>query len=225
MPTFQMGVAHHLNAYYQTSPLLFQFSFTEFFHIYQQFSSIEALLTEEQFNHSLFQLLARFCGPLPEKTKIFYWTQNNGSLSKMYHYAVFLINKCKPIYQNFPLLDNTCKNCWISGVELSEAIELQEFNKINQMQKKLRNQLRQMAKDLIRVAGYFKDNENVLYFFLRHNHQIDYIYGPKFTHQLLSSLFNKDLQEARNFIIDKYTLRGFGKLIEGIHDYFDHLDK
>lgn len=223
MPALQMRVNRHLNAYHRSAPLLLQFILTEFLQAYQQFQAVRTLLDEEQFNHSLFSLLNRFSGPSPERLKSFYWGSDNGSLHRLHHYAAFMSDQTKTLGSEFPPLEETCRKCWLLGTHLFGAIEGRRLNITLSILHKLQRYMRQIAQELVKAIALLRDDENLLYFLLRNSVPLDAIYGSNFVLRLLDSLFSNGLVDAKNFLIEKYTARGFDKLAEKIRQQFDRI--
>lgn len=228
MSALQVGFNNHLNAY-QSVPLLLQFSLSEFFHAYQLFLNIRKLIDEEQFNHTLTAFLAKFSGSATERSKIFYWSPEHGSLAKLYYYASILSEAADNAHLNSSPLEKICRKCWVQSSHLNEAIEVQRYGIVPPILEKLQKSIRQIAKELMKAVTIQKRNENVLFFLLRHRSQIDAAYGENFTIRLIAGLFSNGLDEAKAYMMDKYAERGFFKIAENINDYFcklnDHSSK
>jgi len=69
--------------------------------------------------------------------------------------------------------------------------------------------MHRFAKQLSRLIHQFRDDENVIFFLLRHHSVLDSLYGQRFTLKLLSRMFSKGLKEAQHFLITRYAERGF----------------
>lgn len=223
MPALQMGLDRHLNAYHRSAPLLLQFLLADFIRAYEDFQSIQSLIAEEQFNHSLFTLLARFSGPTPKRVKFFDWSPDNGSLYKLYYYAAFITDEAESLGEEFPNLEKSCRKCWMLGTHLLESIEEHNYEELTAATKKLQRCIRQIAKEIVRAITLLRDSENLLYFLLRRRTQLDVIYGAAFTVGLLGSLFPSGLAGAKEFLIERYTARGFDKVADAIRHTFDPL--
>lgn len=222
MPALQVEFNRHLNVC-QSVPLLLQFSLSEFFQVYRLFQNIQKLVEEEQFNNRLTTQLARFSGLSPERSKVFYWSPDNSCLAKLCYYATFLEDHAQSLFPHFPPVEKSCRKCWMFGSHLFEAIDDQKYVSGEIILGKLQRSLRQVAKELIKAITLLKENENVLFFLLRHNAQIDIIYGSCFTMKLIAGLFPGGLNEAKTYLIDKYADRGFDKLSETICQHFNEI--
>lgn len=222
MPALQVGFNRHLNAY-ESIPLLLQFSLTEFFQVFQLFKGIQRFVEAEQFTHALNSMLTKFTGSSPERAKAFFWSPENGCLAKLYYYATFLNDHSISYFPSFPPLEKTCKKSWMLGSHLIEAIDDEKYATTEAILNKLHRNIRQIAKELVKVIILLKENENVLFFLLRHRMQLDDIYGQNFTMKLIASLFTRGLNEAQAHLIERYSSRGFEKLSETIRLYFNEL--
>lgn len=221
MSAFQLGLGYHLNARQQSAPLLLQFLLSEFIHVFHQFRSIETLIGEEQFGHSLHSLLLKLSGSPPRQKKSFQWNPDHGSASKLNFYATFFLDEVKPLGIEFLQLEKSCKESRALGIALLDVIEGQKIGEIAPAVKKLRRCVGQIAKELVKAIALFKENENVLYFLLRHKAQLDGIYESNFTVKLLKHLFLNDLQKVKDLLVRKYSSRGFGCLAKKIQQHFD----
>jgi hypothetical protein len=219
MPDTQTGSSRHLNAYHKSEPLLLQFLLTEFIQVYYQFTSIKNLIDEEQFNNSLFALLSRLSASSYEIKNTIFRNHENSSLSKLYFYASYLSEYVQ--LHSFPPLAKSCQKCWALGARLVEAMESRQLEMVSNIIKKLHSTLRQTAKEIVKVIALFRNNENVLYFILRHRAQLDAILGHNFILKLLSNIFPNGLVGVRNFLVEKYNDRGFDKLSETISQTFN----
>ena len=109
------------------------------------------------------------------------------------------------------------------GSHLIEAIEDRNYAGAEDILNKLHRNIRQTAKEFVKAIIFLKENENVLFFLLRHRMQLDDIYGQSFTMKLIAGLFTGGLSEAQAHIIEKYSSRGFEKLSETIRQHFNEL--
>jgi hypothetical protein len=76
--------------------------------------------------------------------------------------------------------------------------------------------LRHLAKSIMKTVTQFQDDENVLYFILRHADHLDHLFKSNFTFKLFSQLFVNGLQGASQLLLQKYAKRGFHQLLPTI---------
>lgn len=221
MPALQMGVKRHLNAFHHSVPLIFQFFLAELIQACGQFQNICTLITEEQFNHSLFALLARFCGQSPDHRQLVYWSTDSSRLSKLHQFASLLSSRSNS--EQLPLLEKSTQKAWLLGIRLLTALEEQKISNLDTILNKLRRAMKQITKEAVKIFTIFQDDENVLYFVLRHRDQLDAIYEKNFTVQLFATLFPEGLHKAEKLITERYTSRGFNRLADRIRHHFDTL--
>lgn len=79
------------------------------------------------------------------------------------------------------------------------------LKKIFQLETRLLGALKKIIFD-------FREDENVLFFLLRHRQALDLMFGEKFVHKTLTRLFPDGLKEAQQFILARYQKRGFNTL-------------
>lgn len=74
--------------------------------------------------------------------------------------------------------------------------------------------LEKIKKLLPKLALAFKDDENLLFYLIRHQDQWDQVYGKNAAFKLLKKLNPR----YSTFIEEKYTSRGYGHLSPAIHE-------
>jgi hypothetical protein len=70
------------------------------------------------------------------------------------------------------------------------------------------------------LIPHFKDDENLLFFLLRHQQNLNRLYGKEFLSTLLLSLFPDGLQEMEEFLHTKYSARSFHHILPQISEHF-----
>lgn len=69
----------------------------------------------------------------------------------------------------------------------------------------------------------FRDDENVLFFLLRHQAEFDHIYSASMVRKTLETLFPEGLKTASNFLAGRYERRGFYHIIPVISQKIERL--
>jgi hypothetical protein len=190
------------HAFYQNDALLFQFVLHEL------------MITQQKIQKDCQEsLLNQLIGEsIPYDIQFPLFKGAMGSLKKLYFYFSIL-----KIRNN----EKTRQNAFKEMAEFSEdAIKKAEncryFLKSNQEESAkcfevIKDFLNLISKCVFSEILYFHENENILYFLLRNQIEIDSLFGSR----LVATTFERlgGIQETCQVILDKYSLRGFHHLL------------
>lgn len=143
------------------------------------------------------------------------WSNEQGVLCKLKTYA-------EPFD---PQLKSSLSKAYHSGLQAKEMIAM------NEDQDTILSQIDRLFKHFARVVELipqlmiqFKTNENVLFFLLKNQEELDKIYEPSFVRELCAEMFDGGLQEMAEFIVKRYRERGFFHLIPTIETQIAKLE-
>jgi len=198
--------------YHQNEALLFQFLFHECLRAHQ--------LLKKKANSTL---LLQMIGSLECTADT--WHAPSGHLPRLLHYCSLLATHfddppsllCKLLQQTLEQAVQIAKRCH----DLLAKDE-QEHSKLYT---KLRKEIRTLMKLLFEKVYDFRDNASVLYFLLRHQEQFDTLYREPIIKKTLYAIFPSGMQEAQNFLIEKFSKKGFNHLIPSIEQKLKNLEK
>lgn len=225
MPTAQLDLRLCRQFYgkCQSPSISLQFLISEFFQTYDSFRKIVYLINEEQYGEPLNSLISSLISFQFGQFSLFSKKLDESNLSKLLHYATCLERHEIQALHDTPSLSSVCRQCWMLGLQILESIDTTDFKRIFPLLKKIRHVIKRIGNDLVKAIILLKDDENILYFVLRHTKQFDELYGIRFTSKLFKSLFGQSLGEARNYLVTKYSNRGFHELVPKIDSYFTEI--
>ena len=200
--------------------LIVQFILHELFAADLLFKEMYMLWGEEDFS-SLFERVGSLSGHASKSTHLFTNDVNAGILSKLKNYSAYFS------------LDKDAKE---SGMELrkishrlcatSSALydDLKEFSytdfKLKSLKKKIDKSLQKMDQDfthycdtLCLVLETFNQNENVVWYLVKHRKKADAIFKEERVKALFERYFPQGNIELRDFLIQRYSERGFYSLL------------
>ncbi len=211
----------HLKDFHNQRDVLLQFIISDVLLTHKMALSLKLPITDMEAFH---EQLTQFSGSLSPPNgylKLFDW-YDGGLLGKIRSYCAHFmdLDKKDPSLNNVvdPLIKimhelahvawrtaHTCCHCTVKKPDKPCDIAF------------LLKMLRRLAATLeriIKVAFWvvlrrFSDNENVLYFIVERRYEIEALSDHTFTERLFQNLFANGIDDARNFLINRYTLRGF----------------
>lgn len=221
-------VARHVNSYHQSNSLLFQFILLEFIEAYTEIQSLDQLrhrpspLPQEgsvahQPNplYDPFSMaLIKLTGSPKDHMRLFSWNFSEGLLSKLRSYCTLFLQNVDAHEKELLAIQHYVDKTWQSCMQAIEAIQnspkdrpilLVALDKANAAMQRL-------AKLIARLIPQFRDDENVIFYVLRHHQIFDQLYGQRFTAKLMGKIYPKGLKEVQLLLTRKYQERGFDNL-------------
>jgi len=233
----QMGFPH-FNSYHHNNGLLFQFILSEFLEAFSEMEQIKTLAekiakeekkslhegTGRQILIVLYGYTAKLAGSTPNFMRLFSWNLDNGLLAKLRNYCVFFSHNANLQDKESILLQRNANRIWETCLACLDFMQslLNQSSKVNVLeQKKVLNLLiekmmrcmRHFANLLAKIMVNFRDEENVMFFLLRHHQEFDRCYGSQFIAKFFNKMFPKGLIESQQFLSERYTNRGFENLV------------
>ena len=88
--------------------------------------------------------------------------------------------------------------------------------KLTPMLDKISTIMSRIARLIGQVSLQFSDDENVIFFLLRHHNQLDALMGQGYANKLLKKMHPKGTQEVGRFLMKRYSARGFVNILPAI---------
>lgn len=240
----------NLNVYSQSTSLLFQFILSEFVISYKKIQEIEK--TYEQMESSLIKLrlqgdvgiyLNALLDLMPSLTgsqmvivneQTFPWTNHKGSLNKLRHYCYLLSHRSSG-QSDILNMNISVSKAFHSALQIREVIfslqrqcedphRIPNYVSLYQLLDRVIDNMRRASRLILRILIQFKEDENVLYFLLKHKTDFDQLYKTQFVARILKKMFPKGALDANDLLKKKYSDRGFHNLIESITNQVSNLE-
>ncbi len=204
----------YFKAFHQDTPLLFQFIYTEYLSTQRELLSLINLIQRAKKKASIEVVsaaLIRLTGAANDYMRLFNWNHNDGILTK-------LKNNCIHFVQNSPipgidisLLHVYTDQAWLLTAKCLHGVQ----------QGAIEGKLLQQSYDTLLLLGeilrqmiaHFKEDENVIFFLLRHKEPLDSLYQEPFVRNCFEKIYPEGLRSVSQFLIARYTERGFVHLI------------
>lgn len=211
--TSQTGLpARHFNAYHQNDSLLFQFILSEFL---EAFREIQMIVLKQYAIEELTTGLKKLAGSPHEYMRLFPWNHNNGILAKLKNYCSLFSQNTYSKEKESIALQHYAEKAWVFCLETLDILyestdgSTAHVNPLN----KAYNALQRISRVIARLLVQFRDDENVVFFVLRHHDQFDGLYGTKFVSRLFCRMYPKGLAETAHFLSTKFGTRGFENIL------------
>lgn len=217
-----------IQSYYQKESLLFQFIFWELILAQQEMQKIDSLQAmaqkhDVQWNESLQNHIMRLAGSTQGYMRLFSWN-DDGILTKLRNYCTLFTQNDETPSKEKAVMYNAANQAWLNSLQILDCIrdfeEEQDERKILLLLTRLNRNIVRLSNCALRVVEQFSRDENVLFFILRHKEQLDGVYDNGFVLKLMKRLFGRKLEQAKDFLTQKYDQRGFHHLIPVIHEKF-----
>lgn len=240
--TANAGVStRHVNTYHCNNSLIFQFilsEFTESFITIQKLSSFncsphappsaEVLSLSSAINHrqEIEAYLAKLVGSSKGLMQLFSWNFSDGSLSKLKTYCTLLLQNSDNDEKELIALQHYSEKIWLGCVQIAEALNNVPFEaaQLAASIDKTSSAMIRFSKLIARLIPQFRDDENVIYYVVRHHKLFDKLYGHRFVVKLLTRLYTRGLQEVLHVLSRKFSARGFDDLIPMIKSYMIEIE-
>lgn len=212
--------------YSQERHLLFQFILTELMITCDKVRQMNQFSKEknEEGKEKIIGNLTELVGPAQGQMRLFSWPQD-GSLAKLKHYCALLCQACDVHDVQFIQLHEEAHQAWRLSVQLFDLLKpsLPVFKakknpSATTILRRLSRSIEKLGKKVVRIIQDFRHDENVIYFMLRHHQQLDSLYGENFVARLFKKFFPQKNKGVGEFLIQRYTERGFSHLIPVIQE-------
>lgn len=200
--------------FYQKKGILFQFILHEFL---KSTSLIDQLLTQR--DSSLFsQLLGNHSTPLITYALSPPLSYRPGALFKLQYYFSLFHPKDESMENIFLSIQKAFKMAEKSfHLSLNHPTFFEEFTLLSKLMKKI-------ALLLFKMIPSFSEDENVLFFLLEHQNEIEKTSGKKFLLSVIKKVFKGGTSEMASFLYYRYSQRGFDHILPHIHRLIHNFD-
>lgn len=234
----------NLNIYCQSHGLLFQFLMREFLTVFRIVQRIENLVSEiegdglinfdekqelPQILANIYQAITHLTGKAVINEPHFPWSTDRGCLNKLHHYCYLFTHLC-PVLKKDSSEMNTCvRKAFHSAQESRETVvcihhEL-PFNRplhgdmtiLFSLLDKIIDNISKTSRLIVPITLSYRNDENVLYFLLNHREVLDNLYQSSFTANAFEQMYPGGVAEVKEFLLKKYTQRGFQHLLTTIN--------
>jgi len=234
--------ARHVNSYHQSSSLLFQFILLEFIEACTEIHRLDSLrhrplsslspdgavghqAAESSF-HLIEKSLTKLAGSPKDHMRLFSWNFSEGLLSKLRSYCILFLQNDDTNEKELIAIQHYVDKIWQACVQAMEAIQEnpQERPILLIALDKAHAAMQRLAKLITRLIYQFRDDENVIFYVLRHHQIFDQLYGQRFTAKLLGKIYPKGLKEVHLLLTKKYQQRGFDHLMSVIAAFIKEVE-
>lgn len=230
MTLYTSITAHHVNSYHQSPSLLFQFLLSEFLNTYSTLQHLDSLCShsttflsedsclqaenEELIKKTLIKLL----GSPKDYMRMFSWNFSEGLLAKMRTYCTLFIQNAETDEKEFIAIQHYADKIWQGCLQALDALQEAPADRslFRVPLDKASAAMQRLAKLIARLIHQFRDDENVIFYVLKHHQAFDALYGPRFVMKLMNRIYSKGLKEVHFFLVKKYQERGFDHLVPSI---------
>lgn len=246
MPS-QITLPHvHFNTYHHSNSLLIQFIINEYLQAYREVKAIHrqaaALKPDNSRSrvkrpaadyHAITQSIIMLSGSTQHYMRLFSWNADAGILGKLKNYCAFFSHNTDYEDKTLLAMHRHADKAWILCMQSMDIIgamheaapkaSAAHQEELYTILEKINACMRNFARLISEVCLQFSDDENVVFFILRHHEQLDAVIGPGYVSKLLRKMYPKGIQEAARFLIKRYTGRGFANLLPAISSKISEL--
>jgi hypothetical protein len=229
------GGNHYLN-----SSLLFQFILSDFITAFLEIQCLDILyhrkllpVVEKRYNEynqeliqKIEQVLGRLVGIKNEYIKRFSSNIIEGILTRFKMHCIMFSQQSDTEAKELLAMQHYAEKIWQNCMLAADALS-DTSNKCTQLftyLEKASNALHRLGKLITRLIQQFRDDENVVFFVLRHKESFDKAFGKRFITKLFCRMYPKGLPEAKDFLIKKYMDRNFDNIAPMISRLFIELE-
>lgn len=233
--------ARHVNTYHQSTSLLFQFILVEFAESYAEIQRLDRLCTRtpaplpdneascrqtEDTQRQIEMSLAKLVGSTRDYMRLFSWNFSEGLVAKLKTYCALFLQNSDSDEKELIALQHYADKIWMGCLQAIDAIHEnpQEQAALLAALEKANAAMQRFAKLISRLIQQFREDENVIFYVVRHHQLFDKLYGYRFVFKLLGKIFPKGLRETHQFLIKKYTARGFENLLPAIQVHINEIE-
>jgi hypothetical protein len=225
----------------KNSSLLFQFILSEFIEAYEETRKLNLLCTgTEEVLPLPPNIFCQFSGNQPDKKvqnillkllgesrggiNHFSWEFADGLLNKMHAYCMSFDSE--PFEKEIIAMQHYVEKVRFACVSALEAINKNaaERRELLAAIDKITQAMQRLSKLMARMIQKFPEDENVIFFILRHRIQLDKLYGHRFVLKTINRMYSKGLSEVQQLLLKKFTRRGFENVLPMIHSLISEFD-
>lgn len=203
-----------MKPYHQTTQLLIQFILSE---LCKAGLVIRKMIENQELpKKTRAEKLAKLTGSSWDLMRILSW-EEDGHLAKLHNYTALFSKHDLGMIKEQHSLQKEANKAWLFGIEAFEAAHAEIDQTIDSILTKISACLAKMSKLILNIAAQFSTNENVLFFLIRHQPQLDALCGSNTITKWIKKLFPNGLKDVQEFLVTKYRERGFEQIIPHIN--------
>lgn len=213
----------HRAIFKENRGLIVQFILHELFLADGLLKEIHVLWEEENFS-SLFERIGSFSGRASKSTHLFISDVNEGVFSKLRNYsAYFSLDKeakktgaelrkiSHRLYVNCSTLYDDLKEFSYMDFEVKSIKK-----KVEKIEQKIDQDFKQYCDAFYFVLETFNQNENVVWYLIKHRKKAAAIFKEERVKALFNTYFPQGNLQIRDFLMKRYSERGFYSLLPSI---------
>lgn len=237
----------YFNPYYASNHLLFQFILSEFILAFSEMQLINNVIKKTElewplknkdprFYPALLQYISKLAGSTQHYMRLLSWN-DDGFLTKLKNYCALLYHHDNTHNRDHEILQmyQESSQAWLLSLRILDVIRAvsqqppianpHEKRMLIPSLKKLHCSFQRFSRLVVHAVMPFHHNENVIFFILRHKEEFDSLYTPGFTKEWIQKMFpTGGIKEAGQFLLQRYTSRGFDNLIPTINTKIAELE-
>ncbi len=229
----------NLSVYHQSNGLLFQFVLEEFLSVIPAVDAIqtahqrlEAALVRRRPNEEVERLsqqilsnIAALTGSALVSNHSYPWTPSKGSLGKLKHYIHLFRAPVSEVEELTDQLKGVVSQAYHGAMQARDVLwqlgqkpmVLRETSELFRLLNTLTEASRRIEELLPSLLVNFRNDENVVYFLVRRADAFANLHQEFYVCNLLTKMYDNGLDEASQFLRDRYLKRGFNRLAERIN--------
>lgn len=218
----------HVNTYHHNNSLLLQFLLVEFLEAFTEIQRLDILqkrtplpnheATSRQKESEREQIeasLAKLVGSTRDYMRLFSWNFSEGLLVKLKTYCTLFLQNAEGNEKELIAMQHYAEKIWQACLLAIDALHEtpQERAPLVASLDKACSSMHRFSKLAARLIHQFREDENVIFFVVRHHQRFDRLYGNRFVYKLLNRMYQKGLRETQQVLVKKYTERGFDNIL------------
>lgn len=217
----------HSKSYHYHHHLLIQFILSELILAHDEIKDLDKIFTDPSNSRgdiieTVIRHISKLSGSTQGYMRLFSWN-DDGILTKLKNYCAFFCQNARSKNNDQFSMYQEANQAWLfslHALDISRMIAQQDtawdVDSLYNSVKKIGRSIQRLSRLAAKVIPQFRNNENVVFFLLRHVTQLDSLYGDGFATKLLRKMFTKRSQGVSNFLTKRYAERGFDHLIPNI---------
>ena len=212
---------------HKNSSLLFQFILSEFIEAFDEIQTLNSLVRQvSPRRENVQQLLQKLLGSFKGGIRYFPWNFADGLLHKLQTYCILLHENNEHYEKELIAIQHYLEKVRAACSSALDILNrnMQEVPDLSTAIEKASLSMQRLSKLMARLMQQFREDENVLFFILRHKIHFDKLYGSRFVFKLLTRMYPKGLEEMRQHLAKNYARRGFENVLDPVNLLISELE-
>lgn len=207
--------------------LIFQFILADLMEAYEKFQKIDILScrksSQNQASVNLLQnkdtasqiqfMLHQLVG---SKKNLSYlpWNLHEGTLARLKSHCLIFAQNADNDGKEFMAIQHYAEKTWQHCLQILDLLHEMpdKCTPLFAILEKACGAMHRFAKLIPKIIHQFKEDENVIFFVLRHHQQLDKLYGKRFIYKLFSRIYPNGMQDVQNLLNTNYLARNFDNI-------------